>query len=137
LKKGGNYQSITHEQIQQKGEEFLKQNSIQKGDTLLVVGNVNSPSVFAYGVYNSLAHGAYIIASGGEPFKDIMLKQSVQKSNYVIINDDKITSADVQSVSLEDEAAAAVKKVFVSSSLSPAFDKLFKKTVQKFDPLLA
>lgn len=114
VKKGGNYQSITHDQIQQKGEEFWKQNSIQKGDTLLVIGNVNSPSVFAYGkmtlfkssflklimmmlgVCSSLAHGSYVITSGGEPFKDIIMKQRVQKSNIVLINDNKLAPADVQ-----------------------------------------
>ena len=53
-------------------------------------------SIIYSGVYNSLAHGAYIITSGGESFKDVLLKQRVQKSNYILINDDKITAADIQ-----------------------------------------
>lgn len=49
VKKGGSYQSITHGQIQQKSEEFNKQNNLGKTDTLLIAGNSNAPSVFAYG----------------------------------------------------------------------------------------
>ena len=50
VNKGGSYQAVTQGQVQEKGEEFRKQNSIKKDDTLLVIGNGTSPSVFAYGI---------------------------------------------------------------------------------------
>ena len=40
--------------------------------------------------------------SGGEPLKDIIYKQKMQRSSYIFIDDDKITQDDAQSVNLFD-----------------------------------
>lgn len=139
VKKGSNYQSITHGNLQQKVDEFRKQNSIDQNHTILVVGNTNTPSAFAYGLYNSLAHQNFVILSGAEPLKDVLTKQHMQRSNFIFLNDDKLSLDDAQGA-LDEAGVEALKKVFVSSSASDVagLSGIFgQKTVQKFDPLLA
>jgi len=85
----------------------------------VVSGDFNSPSLFAYSSYNSLAHGNYVTISGNESFKDVIGKLSIQRASVAILNQQEITKEYGSAKPVEESAAKLLKNIFVPSEINP------------------
>jgi len=116
VKQDGKFNSYTQSDIHNKAEEFRKFNNIGEDDALLVVGDSNTPSSFAYGTYNSLAFGNYVVLTGNQNFKDVLGKLHLQKSSVLVINED-LQDKDLTG-SLDSSNVSGLKNVFYRKSES-------------------
>jgi len=114
VKQDGNYKSYTQGEIHSRAADFRKTHNIADGDSILVVGDTNSPATFAYGSYNAIAHGNLVILSGNDKFNDTITKLNAQKANFVIINDE-ISKQDLKST-LDESAVKVLKNIIYRPS---------------------
>jgi len=76
VKSGNSSQNFSLEDINRQNQEFRSSNNIKDDDSIVVGGDLNSPTLFAYGIYNTYLHGNFVNISGLN-FKDAVGKLSI------------------------------------------------------------
>mmetsp|Transcript_13830 Transcript_13830/g.11800 ORF Transcript_13830/g.11800 Transcript_13830/m.11800 type:complete len:115 (+) Transcript_13830:685-1029(+) len=111
------------DEIDSTNQQFRSSNNIQSNDIIVVVGDTATPNTFAYGLYNSLAHGNYVVFTGNQSFKKIAESLPYQRSNIVVVNED----ASAQDLpSFQESQLPELRSVLVSRNQSDLLSRVFQ-----------
>jgi len=131
-----NNKSFTLNHIEASNKEFRSRNGVSDSDNIMVIGDSNSPATFAFGLYNAISHGNYVILGGGEKISSLAEKIPYQDAGIVVINQ-KITQDDLTHIVAKD-TAPKLKNILVSGNEEKRATELFGgRQVTAYNPYFA